>query len=511
MIGRAGRPQFDTKGVACVMVEEGKKNFYKKFLYDPFPVESCFEMHLSNNLNAEVAIGTIKSIEDCVGYLDWTFFARRVRINPSYYGAKSSEKEEITIFFYKTVKKSVNELKENQCVVSVEDGNEILTTLLGITSSKFYLDFRTPLQMKQGLRLSRDFLTERSSERKERISESDKQNVCFSFPIEVEEGGVASILFTLAHTHEFDELPVRHNEEKLNMVLSENLSWGPDTRKVLKGSSVGDRSSRQHTNYEEIMIDPHTKCFLLIQAYIAAAPLPISDYIVDTKLVMEQIPRLLAAMEYITLGDTKMAGNFDLLCMFAVVRRAIKCKKMPGTNSLENLPALPRDGLRKFKNAKIKSLSQLVLMQHSEASNIIKDVYGQTKISSTMKFIKSLPKISVRNIHVRCTSEKVTGKSMGLMTFDLTMKIIQERKKQNTKKSVQFNCTIAVGTPLKHFLLARKQIEFNNSKETFSRKMEINFDWSKALSCGGEDQMILLRVLNENVGGLDLEHSIRLY
>lgn len=38
MMGRAGRPQFDNEGVACVMVEESKRNFYSKFLYNPFPV-----------------------------------------------------------------------------------------------------------------------------------------------------------------------------------------------------------------------------------------------------------------------------------------------------------------------------------------------------------------------------------------------------------------------------------------------------------------------------------------
>jgi len=40
MIGRAGRPQFDKNGVACVFVEQSKKNFYRKYLNDPFPVES---------------------------------------------------------------------------------------------------------------------------------------------------------------------------------------------------------------------------------------------------------------------------------------------------------------------------------------------------------------------------------------------------------------------------------------------------------------------------------------
>ena len=40
MMGRAGRPQYDKTGVAVIMVHEPKKSFYKKFLYEPFPVES---------------------------------------------------------------------------------------------------------------------------------------------------------------------------------------------------------------------------------------------------------------------------------------------------------------------------------------------------------------------------------------------------------------------------------------------------------------------------------------
>lgn len=40
MMGRAGRPQYDTVGIAVVMVHAPKKNFYKRFLYEPFPVES---------------------------------------------------------------------------------------------------------------------------------------------------------------------------------------------------------------------------------------------------------------------------------------------------------------------------------------------------------------------------------------------------------------------------------------------------------------------------------------
>lgn len=44
MMGRAGRPQFDQEGKALIFVHDQKKQFYKKFLYDPFPVESKFKI-----------------------------------------------------------------------------------------------------------------------------------------------------------------------------------------------------------------------------------------------------------------------------------------------------------------------------------------------------------------------------------------------------------------------------------------------------------------------------------
>ena len=54
-----GRPQYDDKGVACVLVHDAKKHFYKKFLYAPFPVESSLHGVLPDHLNDEIVAGTI--------------------------------------------------------------------------------------------------------------------------------------------------------------------------------------------------------------------------------------------------------------------------------------------------------------------------------------------------------------------------------------------------------------------------------------------------------------------
>lgn len=250
MMGRAGRPQFDKSGVACVMVEQSKKNYYLKFLYNPFPVESCLAPRLADTLNAEIAIGTISSIEDCLGYIDWTFYGRRVKNNPSYYGVNSNSKEEVTEFLYQKVMNCLDILKDHGCIsINDEDGSKaITTTSLGSTSSKFYLNHRTPKQMMIGVRECRKLVKD--------LWKNDMDGIngdSYSFPTSIEEVCIGSILYYLSHIHEFDELSVRHNEELLNLGLSESLQWGPAIPGKKKDKTMNEEALL------EIMSEPHTK------------------------------------------------------------------------------------------------------------------------------------------------------------------------------------------------------------------------------------------------------------
>lgn len=85
MMGRAGRPQFDDRGKAVIMVQNSKKTFYKRFLYEPFPVESYLLHVLPDHLNAEIVAGTITTMQEALDYLTWTFFFRRLYSNPWYF------------------------------------------------------------------------------------------------------------------------------------------------------------------------------------------------------------------------------------------------------------------------------------------------------------------------------------------------------------------------------------------------------------------------------------------
>jgi activating signal cointegrator complex subunit 3 len=281
MIGRAGRPGFDTEGKALVMVEESKKSFYKKFLYLPFPVESCLEERMCENLNAEIAIGTISSVADAVGYLTWTFFARRVAANPSYYGADSGKDEDVQAFLLSVVKETTAKLAEHGCIdvdkTQDEVDSTVLPTTLGRAASDYYLHYRTPKQMLFGVKEARKLVVITCIE-ESGISTpvaSGTTNGTGLKPFvrsrRVDEVSIAWILYALSSTHEFDELPVRHNEEHLNATLCEDVMWGADTSALIaedvkwgedtsEVSAGGNGSNLRNAAVSlDIMADPHTK------------------------------------------------------------------------------------------------------------------------------------------------------------------------------------------------------------------------------------------------------------
>jgi replicative superfamily II helicase len=193
-------------------------------------------------VNAKVASGTVNSLIDTVGYLMWTFFTQRVRANPSYYGAASAENSDVESFLFMVAKETLEKLLEHGCITAnneVDDDNfDVRDSSLGIAASQFYLDYRSPKQMQLGLRELAQVLLREMNDAGDRKSPGQHGSEhlllhYFQRLERVDEVSIAWLLYTLACTHEFDELPVRHNEEFLNEELSRRLMWGPDTAAVL--------------------------------------------------------------------------------------------------------------------------------------------------------------------------------------------------------------------------------------------------------------------------------------
>ena len=59
------------------MCQNSKKDFFKKFLYEPLPIESHLDHCLHDHFNAEIVTKTIENKQDAVDYLTWTLIYRR--------------------------------------------------------------------------------------------------------------------------------------------------------------------------------------------------------------------------------------------------------------------------------------------------------------------------------------------------------------------------------------------------------------------------------------------------
>ena len=110
------------------MVHDVKKHFYKKFLYEPFPVESSLLGVLADHLNAEIVATTISTKQEAMDYLTWTYFFRRLLVNPTYYELESVENVDVNKFLSFLVQSSLNELKNSGCIEISDEGELAATT-----------------------------------------------------------------------------------------------------------------------------------------------------------------------------------------------------------------------------------------------------------------------------------------------------------------------------------------------------------------------------------------------
>lgn len=95
MIGRAGRPQFDTSGTAVIMTTFERKTHYENMGKEV--IESCLHDSLMEHLNTEISLGSIKSHQEAILWLHSTFLYVRIQKNPSYYRLKNCGAEEASL------------------------------------------------------------------------------------------------------------------------------------------------------------------------------------------------------------------------------------------------------------------------------------------------------------------------------------------------------------------------------------------------------------------------------
>ena len=320
MVGRAGRPQFNDKGFACVYVEKSKKNFYRKYLNDPFPIESRLLSQLSEHLNAEINSGTISNKQNCLDYLTWTYWFRRISKNPLFYEIANNDASTIKQHLTSTIDSTCAALQASGCITVSSDGFTLSPSFLGHIASYYYIQHKTVKFLAASLGPNLQ---------------------------------IYDLLKILSHCEEFSEVPMRHNEENLNLALANICPYEVDKKRV---------------------DDPKIKTLLLLQAYFSDIPLPIRDYITDMKLVLDSCVRFIQAMIDITADK----GHLDTLLNLINLSQLYTQGCWRHKSSLINVPHFTEESIKKLKKLHhIEHMCQLIELVKEDfktVSSVLKSI-----------------------------------------------------------------------------------------------------------------------------------------
>ena len=133
MLGRAGRPGYDDIGYGWVVCDRSDADRYRSLLRDGKEIESRLAEDLESHLNAEVAMGTIRGLEDVMDWLETTFYYVRARSKPEEYGFEGVRDR---------VRDTLDALVDDG-FVATDDDLSIEPTALGRLASTYYLRLDT--------------------------------------------------------------------------------------------------------------------------------------------------------------------------------------------------------------------------------------------------------------------------------------------------------------------------------------------------------------------------------
>ncbi|CAG8568952.1 618_t:CDS:10 [Ambispora leptoticha] len=459
MMGRAGRPQYDTSGIARIFVHDVKKNFYKKFLHEPFPVESSLHHHLPDHLNAEIVAGTIKSKEAVMEYLTWTYFFRRLQQNPSYYQLEDTTHDTINTYLSEMIENALEELALSGCIEIIDD-MELMPTSLGKSASFYYLQHKT-------MRLFRDQIKSGSSLR--------------------------DLLTILSDAEEYAEIPVRHNEDIHNRELEKDVRW-----------PIG--ANKPYDN-------PNAKTFLLIQAHFTRSKLPISDYFTDTLSVLDQSIRILQAMIDVAAEQGMLTTSLHIMNLVQSIKQA----RWPDESALLTLPGIEQHHVESLVKQGIVSLAQLADSSDSQLIEYFNNVQGLDTSD-----IKKISKV-VKNIPIMNFEYKIQGSPKILNAGEeYTLEINMNRLKPNLSPDGRIHSPrfpkpqyetwwIVLGDIATDELIALKRVSIRNETRTNDRrKFDDNVTARIKFTAPHTEDKYRIFLISDGYLGIDQQYEIEL-
>ncbi|MFC4359594.1 DEAD/DEAH box helicase [Halobium salinum] len=139
MLGRAGRPGYDDVGYGWVVCDHADADKYRRLLREGKEIESNLADDIDAHLNAEIAMGTIRDLDDVLSWLQTTFYYVRARSEPEAYDFEGVRER---------VRATLESLVERG-FVDTDEELRISASDLGRLASKYYLRLETARRFRR--------------------------------------------------------------------------------------------------------------------------------------------------------------------------------------------------------------------------------------------------------------------------------------------------------------------------------------------------------------------------
>ncbi|KAG8421650.1 Pre-mRNA splicing [Metarhizium acridum] len=290
MLGRAGRPQFDTYGEGIIITTQTEIQYYLSLLNQQLPIESQFVSKLVDNLNAEIVLGNVRTRDEGVEWLGYTYLFVRMLRSPGLYqvGVEYEDDDALEQKRVDLIHSAALMLRKSNLIKYDEKSGKLQSTELGRIASHYYI---TSTSMDTYNNLIQPSIT------------------------------TIELFRVFALSAEFKYIPVRQ-DEKLELAK-------------LMG--------RVPVPVKESIEEPHAKINVLLQAYISRLKLEGLALMADMVYVTQSAGRILRAVFEIALrkGWASVAKTALDLCKMAEKRM------WPTMSPLRQFPTCSKDIIQK--------------------------------------------------------------------------------------------------------------------------------------------------------------------
>ncbi|CAD8200123.1 unnamed protein product [Paramecium pentaurelia] len=376
MMGRAGRPRYDTSGEGIILTTYQELKYYLSLLNVQLPIESQFVSQLADQLNAEVAQGNIKNLKDGVNWLGYTYLYVRMLRNPQLYNIPDYSNDQALIKYRADLIHSACLLldKNSLAIYDKKTGN-IESTILGKIASNYYIKYPSMQVYNQHL----------------------KQNM-----------GMIDIFKVFSLSHEFKLIPIRE-EEKIEL------------QKLMMSVPVPIKGSPE---------DSTTKINVLLQGYISR--LKLEGYALNSDMVyiMQSAGRIMRALYEICLQKEWAQSALQCLQLSKMIEKRMWSCMTP----LRQFKGLPDDLLRRIEKKEGITWEHLYAMSSQQLGELIR-YQNQNMTKLIHKYIHKFPKIEIQafaqpitrsclriDLHLSCDfqwDEKIHGRQEPFHIFVL--------------------------------------------------------------------------------------------